>query len=227
MEKKTIDLCEVRFAEGDASSMTFEGYGAVFKNVDSYGDVIAPGAFADTLAAWNAKGKMPAMLLQHGGFMGNAADMTPIGKWTKMAEDGKGLVVEGKLAATQRGKDVYELLKIGAIDGLSIGFRPVEFRLRSKPDEPRRTLTKVHLMETSVVTFPANDQALVSAVKSAETIREFEDFLRDVGGFSLAQAKAIASNGFKAGADLRDADAPDEELSETLTGLLSLIKAQA
>src|SRR5690606_865246 len=119
------------------------------------------------------------------------------------------LWVEGQLADTQRGRDAYALLKMSprpAINGMSIGFRATEWTMRSKPEEPRRTLKSVDLLEVSLVTFPANGKARVESVKGAEdikTIRDFEDFLRDAGGFSNAQAKAIASHGFK-GSDPRD-----------------------
>jgi HK97 family phage prohead protease len=84
--------------------MTFEGYGAVFGNKDSYGDIIEPGAFAKTLSDSQASGQWPLMLLQHGGMGLTADDMTPIGIWTGLSEDGKGLRVEGKLADTARAR---------------------------------------------------------------------------------------------------------------------------
>jgi hypothetical protein len=94
---------------------------------------------------------------------------------------------------------------------MSIGYRAKKFTMGTKPEEPRRKLEMIDLIEVSVVTFPANGKARVSAVKAADrvtTIREFEDFLRDVGGFSHAQAKSIALRGFKA-ADPRDEDEAD------------------
>lgn len=202
--------CEFKFASGTDAGV-FSGYGAVFGNVDSYGDVIEKGAFRDTLRAWEDKGKYPPMLLQHGGgFLGGADDMLPIGKWTSMEENTKGLKVEGQLFAlgTERGQYLYEGLKEGAIDGLSIGYLAKKFVAGTKAGEPRRTLQEVDLKELSVVTFPANDKARVGAVKAAErvrTIREFEDFLREAGGYSHALAKAIASRGFKAIDAERDA----------------------
>ena len=72
-------FCELKLAPSDTGEMSFSGYGAVFGNIDSYGDVIQPGAFADTLAASKQSNQWPAMLLQHGGFLGAADDMTPIG----------------------------------------------------------------------------------------------------------------------------------------------------
>jgi hypothetical protein len=129
-----------------------------------------------------------------------------------MEEDEHGLKVEGRLINldTERGKNIYGAMKEGVLDGMSIGYRAKEFAVGTKPNEPRRTLKKIELVELSVVTFPANGAARVQDIKSGDirTIREFEDFLRDVGGFSHAQAKAIASQGFKA-SEPRDEDGAD------------------
>jgi HK97 family phage prohead protease len=189
LETKQFGLSEVKFAP-DASGMMFEGYGAYFGNVDSYGDVIAKGAFAQTLRDAKKTGTYPAMLLQHGNWLGGDDNM-PVGIWTSMKEDDKGLVVEGKLADTQRGKDAYALLKMEprpAITGLSIGYRVKEMVLGTKPKEPRRTLTAVELFEVSLVTFPANDKARVTGVKSVNA-RVLEAALRSE--LKLSQTDAV------------------------------------
>ncbi|MEQ1901873.1 MAG: HK97 family phage prohead protease [Devosia sp.] len=202
---------EVKFAD-EGTPGAFEGYGAVFGNLDAYGDVIQKGAFKETLRDWKQTKKLPPMLVQHGGWMMTDMDALPIGKWETMSEDDTGLHVKGRLINldTERGKTIYGGMKEGTLDGMSIGYRAKEFAIGTKPDEPRRTLKKIDLMEVSVVTFPANGKARVASVKGAgliKTIREFEDFLRDAG-FSNAQAKAIASTGFKA-TDPRDEDEAD------------------
>lgn len=197
----TCNLVELKLAAGDeASGMSFDGYGAVFGNVDSYGDVIAPGAFAAFLSdVKNGKQNWPAMMLQHGGWQMTAEDMTPIGVWTDLAEDGHGLKVSGKLADTPRGREIYALMKMTprpAIDGLSIGYIPKEWEPRSKPEDPRRTLKRIDLVEISPVTFPANGQARVGSVKSIEAIAslsDIEDILRDAGGFSRKEAQTLIS----------------------------------
>lgn len=197
---------EIKFAGADGD-MTFDGYGAVFGNVDSYGDVIAKGAFKETLREARKSGQWPAMLSQHGGMFGD--DMTPIGVWTDLEEDDVGLKVAGRLAATPRGQEIYTLMKMQprpAISGLSIGYIAKEWAVGTKPDEPRRTLKKIHLMEISPVTFPANPKARVATVKSG-TIREAERALRDAG-FSREEAKAIVARGFKE-MPLRDAGGAD------------------
>lgn len=204
MERLEIKLASDDF---DAKTGEFRGYGSVFGGIDSYGDRIEKGAFKATLREWEDRGKFPPMLLQHGGFGVNAMDMVPVGQWTEMEENSKGLKVAGRLFAmgTERGQYIYEGLKTGALDGLSIGYRARKFVNGTKPNEPRRTLTDIDLVELSIVTIPADDKARVGAVK---TIRQFEDFLRDVGGFGAAAAKAIAARGFKA-ADPRDEDGAD------------------
>lgn len=217
---------EVKF-NPSADNGTIYGYGSVFSNVDSYGDIVAPGAFKNTLnesktgtAAW------PAMLLQHGDT--TAEGMTPIGIWTAMDEDEKGLRMEGKLALeTRRGAEAYALLKMTprpALNGLSIGYRAKDFVMNDKSNKARRTLKAVDLVEVSLVTFPANTRATITAVKAAseiKTIRDFENFLRDAGGFSNSAAKAIASSGFKSAADLRDED-DGEKLRSALAELAKL-----
>lgn len=203
---------EVKFADSGTPG-EFEGYGAVFGNLDAYGDVIQKGAFKDSLRDWKAAKRLPPMLVQHGGFGLGDMDGLAIGKWDSMQEDDTGLLVSGRLINldTERGKTIHGAMREGVLDGMSIGYRAKDFSLGTKPDEPRRTLKKVDLVELSVVQMPANGKARVRSIKSApdiKTIREFEDWLRDAGGFSNAQAKAIASRGFKA-ADPRDEDEAD------------------
>jgi HK97 family phage prohead protease len=222
---------EVKFAAGDIDGKTgeFSGYGAIFGNVDAYGDVIAPGAFKGTLRDWRAQKKLPPMLLQHGGWGMTDSDGIPIGVWSEMAEDEAGLAVKGRLINldTDRGRQVYGAMKEGVLDGLSIGYRAKKFTMGTKPEEPRRRLEAVDLMEVSVVTFPANGQARVRAVKAAGelmTIREFEDFLRDAGGFSREAARAIAATGFKSVAQPRDEGASVDDLAEMLRRNINTIK---
>lgn len=202
MNHLNCGLVELKFDPGTgAEAMSFEGYGAVFGNVDAYGDIIEPGAFASYLSDVQAgKQNWPAMLLQHGGYGMTAEDMTPIGVWTSLAEDGKGLKVSGKFADTPRAREIYSLMKMSprpAIDGLSIGYIAKEWEPRSKPDDPRRRLKRIDLVEISPVTFPANGKARVDSVKSGLSIRDAEKALREVG-FSQKEAKVILAEGFKA-----------------------------
>jgi HK97 family phage prohead protease len=195
MERLEIQLRELKFA---GAEMTFSGYGAAFGNVDSYGDVIQKGAFANTIATAKASGVWPKMLSQHGAMGLTAQDLTPIGVWTSLSEDDNGLVVEGKLAPTPRGQEMHALMKMEprpAIDGLSIGYSVVRAKNRANASEPRRTLEEIRLYEISPVTFPANAKALIGSVKSIEdilTLADAEQLLREAG-FSKAEALAFVS----------------------------------
>lgn len=205
-ERAVFNIRDLKFADGGGRK--FSGYGAVFGNVDSYGDVIAKGAFARSLSDHQAAGTMPAMLSQHGPMLGGD-EMMPIGVWTSMMEDDHGLLVEGRLSDTPRGNEAYTLLKDRALRGLSIGYIARKFTVRTKPEEPRRTLTDIELIEVSLVTFPANPKARVDAVKGDQgktiTPRDCEHALRDAG-VPRELAKAIVAKGWRAATDQRDAE---------------------
>lgn len=161
----------------------FSGYGSVFGVVDSYKEVVLPGAFAESL-----KVRRPAMLWQH-------RSSEPIGVYTLVKEDNIGLYVEGKLALkTVRGAETYELLKMDALNGLSIGFITREDSYDRVTGV--RSLKTVDLWEVSPVTFPANESARVSSVKSVEqiaTLSDAEAYLRDTGGLSRREALALVA----------------------------------
>lgn len=179
----------------------FEGYASTFGERDLGGDIVVAGAFTKTLKASGAKGVK--MFADH--------DPTKrIGVWTDIIEDQKGLYVKGRLLLSkQAGKDAYIDLKEGVIDAMSIGYSAVDHSYDGR--RKARMLKELKLFEISLLPFGMNENARVTGVKAAndiKTIREFEDFLRDVGGYSHAAAKAIAAGGFKA-ADPRDEDDAD------------------
>ena len=172
----------------------FSGYGAVFGNVDWYNDVILPGAFAKSLEKWAEKNKMPPVLWNHN-------DGEPIGVYTNIYEDEKGLFVEGRLLIDDvpRAKSTHALLKAGAIDGLSIGYKT---KKANQQTNGIRELIELDLGEISIVTMPANEESLITSVKSKledgelPTLPEFEKFMRE-SGFSKTQATAIAGKGLR------------------------------
>lgn len=172
---------------------TVEGYGSVFGERDSYDDVIAPGAFQDSLKAHKGVGTMPAMLWQHD-------SAKPIGIWTEMVEDSKGLRIKGQLALdTVLGKEAHALLKLGALNGLSIGFMSKQWTYDRDTDV--RTLTELDLWEVSLVTFPANGKARVTNVKAADDLavpKDAERLLRDAG-FSKSDATTFVSRVMRMG----------------------------
>lgn len=216
MERKNYycGLTELKFAQSEAAEMTFDGYGAVFKNVDSYNDIIEPGAFTSYLSdVKSGKKEWPAMLLQHGGWGMNSEDMMPVGVYTSLEEDSKGLKVSGQFADTQRGIEAYKLLKMEprpAITGLSIGYQAKEWEIIQKNNDQVRSIKTIDLFEISLVTFPANDKARVESVKSIDqlkTLPEIEDFLREAANLSRNQAKGLIarikrSSSVEAGEDL-------------------------
>lgn len=229
MDRFAIDM-EVKFAAGAADG-TFSGYGSVFGNVDFHGDVIERGAFKETLRAWESKGKLPPMLLQHGGMFGPVDDMLPVGKWTSMEENAKGLKVEGQLFAigTDRGQLLYEGMKAGSLDGLSIGYRAKKYTLGTKPNEPSRTLHAVDLVELSIVTFPSNDKATVGTVKSIDLLnpRELERELKQfLSGSDAVKAVAVLKKHLQREADGHSSTASrDEDAAVELLGMLKKLRA--
>ncbi len=136
---------------------TFEGYASLFNVADLGRDVIAPGAFRDSLKLRGARGVK--MLFQH-----DPAE--PIGVWHELVEDHRGLLARGRLMLqVARAREVLALMRAGALDGLSIGFRTVTGHRDAKSGT--RRLTKVDLWEISVVTFPLLPQARIDHVKKA------------------------------------------------------------
>ena len=172
---------------------SFSGYGSVFGVEDSYGEIVAPGAFTESLTEIAGKGRPVPVLWQH------RSDQ-PIGIYSSLKEDATGLYVEGMLLkdAVRQASESYALMKAGAVSGLSIGY----YVRQSSYDEKTnvRTLIKLDLVEISLVTFPANDEARIDAVKSKiapgelPSLNEFERFLREAG-FSKTKAAVIANRG--------------------------------
>jgi uncharacterized protein len=159
---------EVKANDPGTTDGIIVGYASTFDSTpDSYGDVVAKGAFKKTLEESKSGAKAwPAFLLQHGDDTSDGK--MPIGLWLDMSEDEHGLKVRGKFANTKRARDAYELLKMkprAALNGLSIGFRARNYTLH-KSGPIKRTLTDIDLAEVSLVTFPADRFARVIGVKS-------------------------------------------------------------
>jgi uncharacterized protein len=204
MHRHSVALELKREPDNDGS---FEGYASVFGIVDQGLDVVARGAFAKSLGKRRVK-----MLWQH--------DMAqPIGVWDEIQENERGLFVRGRLLKeVDKGREAMALMRAGAIDSMSIGYRTIE----SVPegDGRIRKLTEVDLFEISLVTFPMLPDAKITAVKSITTEREFERFLREAG-YSRKEAAAITLHGFtKAMTGQRDAGS-DEPQDESLKALIS------
>lgn len=190
MFRKTLSFsdCQIK-TNGDTGKFT--GYASVFNSTDSYGDTILPGAYKKTLET----NGLPKMFLQHESWE------LPIGKWVSAVEDDHGLLVHGEITVgMMRANDAYAALNHGTLDGLSIGYLLSEDDYDYVPgtDLARRVIKNITLLvEVSLVVFPAESQARInlssvkSDIESIETIRDFENFLRDAGGFSKGLSQAL------------------------------------
>lgn len=139
------------------SDGTVEGYASLFGEIDQARDMVMPGAFAQTLKQRGLR-KIP-MLFQH-----DPAE--PVGVWLDLHEDFRGLWARGRLIPeVARGRELLALVKEGAIDGLSIGYRTVRGQI--DPKTRIRKLYQVDLWEISIVTFPLLAGARVRAVKQS------------------------------------------------------------
>lgn len=203
METKLISLD----AKADEKGV-IEGYGSVFGVKDLGGDIVLPGAFAESLKS----GLKPKMLADH-----DPAKV--IGVWDEIEEDEEGLRVRGRLALkTQRGRDEYELIQMGAKTGLSIGYRTVD----ADHKDGARQIKAVKLYEISSVTFAMNEEAAVTAVKnfaSGNTAlfkRFLEENLREAG-LSISEAKAAAAAAANKLETMREAGPGLDELRAALT----------
>lgn len=199
MMKKNLVLNDVglKFAKNDTGA--FSGYASVFGGVDSYRDTIMPGAYKSVIERIKAgSARMPKMFINHKSYE------LPVGKWLSMEEDDKGLFMFGELTpGMDEAKTVKAAMQHGTIDGLSIGYGlnndDVEYEDEEEYGRVRIIKNVSELYEISIVTYPADDAARVdlSSVKSVldqvESIKDFEDFLREAGGFSKSLATATAS----------------------------------
>jgi HK97 family phage prohead protease len=196
-------LC--KFAPGEAGAFT--GYASTFGgSPDAYGDIVAPGAFTASLAAHAAAGTVPAMLWSHD-------QSQPIGVWTNVTEDAKGLAVSGQLLidGVPQAAAAYALMKANAL-GLSIGYK-----VTAMTEGTPNVLQAVDLYEISLVAIPANSRAQITSVKSSP--REFERLLREKVGLSVREAKRLCAGGYAA----MVRDEPDD--SDELAALAEQIKS--
>lgn len=174
---------EIKLA-ADAKEGTVEGYGSMFSLMDRGGDIVLPGAYTKSLKEWRKMKQLPAMLWSH-----NTDE--PIGIWTEMEEDEKGLKVKGELILdVPQAKVVHSLMKAKAVRGMSIGYRT------KQSDWDRTTgarlLKEVELFELSLVAIPMLKEAQVTSVKSEFDAPFWEKVFRD-GGLSNREAKIATS----------------------------------
>ncbi|UNY40118.1 prohead protease [Aeromonas phage vB_AveS_KLEA5] len=157
MGNKTLDLGVLEF-KALGGERTFSCYGNVKGSIDHALDRVVDGAYRDSIAAHKAAGTMPKFFWMH-----NPWD-TPVGVWTAMEEDSKGLYLEGKFSNTPKGNEIYELYKDNALDSFSIGYRVNDEKWNSSLG--CNDLIKVDIREISAVTFACNEESRLVEIKS-------------------------------------------------------------
>lgn len=202
----------------DDKTGEFEGYGSVFGGKpDSYGDIIMPGAFSKTLKAGGRNGNGIALLWQHD-------QRNPIGVWTEIVEDKRGLKMKGKLTLGVRQADeALLLMRDGAIKGLSIGFNLAKNGSTYDSDTGVRYLKEIILWEVSLVTFPASVRSQVTKVKAIEEAQSVEELalaLKAAGFSKEFSAQFVSQSKDRFGGE----EAPASKSS--LSGLLGALKAE-
>lgn len=214
MHSKQIAI-EIKSFEPDDQQGVFTGMASTYGNVDLDGDIIEPGAFGRALSA---KGDSYPLLYQHD-------HSAPIGL-IKISETQQGLVAAGELnLEVQAAREARALMRQGALRSMSVGFMIQDYEInRDAGKGYRRLIKQAELLEVSIVTFPANQQALVASVKALtkedegrvaiKSVRDFERWLRDAG-WSKRQATGLASHGWKAIGEI-----PVEEPTTQLTQIL-------
>jgi HK97 family phage prohead protease len=197
---------------------TVEGYASTFGNVDYVGDVVMPGAYKRTLDHRLSRIKV---LRDH---------EHPIGKPIEAYEDSKGLYTKSFISDTALGNETLTLLRDGVLDRMSIGYEPVTKEHGQKDGQSVRFLKEIKLYEWSVVTFPANDSAAVTAVKSFEDLNQAYQEFR-AGRLSPQDLAALFATWHKAAPEPAPLDAPanpppasDPDTSDS-AALLAEIKA--
>jgi HK97 family phage prohead protease len=200
---------EFKFAKTGEPGV-FEGYGSVFGGVDSHGDIVQRGAFAQSLAEHKAAGSTPGMYAEHSAYVGG--DPLPVGAWQSIVEDSHGLRVKGKISGldTDHGKRVLGLMKDGALRGLSIAFHVPQGGSIANPDpavKARRVLTRVNLESIDIVRSPSNKAAKIAQIKTFVDQNDYERFLRS-NGIARAAAERLAAGGWPC---LTGEDDDDEE----------------
>lgn len=178
---------------------TIEGYASTFGNKDQVGDIVEKGAFKKTLAE---RAQRVKVLWQHS---------EVIGKPLHMEEDSKGLYVEAYISKTSLGNDVIELVKDGVIDSMSIGYQVIKDKYDTA--NKSRLLKELKLHEFSLVTFPANEMAAITNVKTAQEFKSIMHKLQRDG----------VKNTILEGKDLEDESI--ELIRDTITALETILAA--
>lgn len=185
----SLSNCDIKYAAAEGA---FSGYGSVFGVVDSKNDIIMPGAYAEVLKS----GEMIPVYVNHGWLRGEL----PVGTWSGLKEDDRGLFGDaGLVMQMPSAVNAYWGMKSGLVNGLSVAIIP-DAKSTERRSDGVRVIHRIKAMkEISIVTDPANGEARVVDVKTAEevgqieTIRDFERFLRDAGGLTKGATEALVA----------------------------------
>lgn len=220
MDIKNITLGQIKAGpEAGLKPGQMRAYASVFGNVDSYGDIVAKGAFTNTLAEWRKSGRTIPLLYGH-----NMSDPNMnIGAVLEAEEDERGLKITAEFDDDDMAQKVYRLVKAGRIAELSFAFDTVKSAFLEDPDRPNafRELQELKLYECSVVPIGANSETEVLAIKAAEVgMTAVAEGLKAGRALSKANESSIRSalDGITAAKDLletvlptRAADDDDDE----------------
>lgn len=205
LERKTLQF---KADTVDVEQGIFEGYASVFGNIDSGGDIVEPGAFADCIK--DGVGRIKILAL-------HKEEWLPIGVPLELREDDKGLYIKGKISNTSMGRDIKTLLRDGVLNEMSIGYDTL---LSHYDGDGIRHLEKLDLLEVSLVTWAMNEKATVTGYKSLErsvqTIAQ-ELALERKEGRKISEARLQT---------LEEASSTMKKAAKTLDALIQEVRAQ-
>lgn len=192
MKLKTAVIDILNFKALDSGGMKFTCYGNVKGNIDHAQDRTLDGAYKKSIERHVKNGTMPKMLWMHNPYE------TPIGKWVSMEEDSKGLLMEGEFADTEKGREMYTLMKGGHVNSFSIGYRVIEEKWNSQ--KQCNDLIELDIVEVSAVNFACNEESLLQDIKSkmhdggVPSKAELRELLKSIPGLSKREIERITAN---------------------------------
>lgn len=206
--------------EANDDSRIIKGYASVFGNLDSDMDVIQKGSFKKSIKEWGPNGKDRIKLVaQH--------DISrPVAKIMELKEDKQGLYMEAKFGTHKDGDDYYRMAKEGIINEFSVGFVPVE---KEENEKGGYDITNIKLYEVSMVTVAANDEAVVTDVKSADPlalVKNVED--KDLAFKLEKEMLRLMSNQQTITKTVSEEETSEQKVEETniLDDLLTIYKSK-
>ena len=215
---KQVEFTLTKQLSSSEDGNNIEAYLTTWGNIDKTGDIINREALEEYVAGYNKGGVMLRMLYQH-----NRDSI--IGTWNELVMDDKGLLAKGEIFTdTTLGNDTRVLLRRGVLDSVSIGFKSNDYEYN---DDGTRTFKSIELVEASVVDIPANSEAIVTDIKSADGSIDFnalKDNLRK-SGLSKKQSEDVVHSVKEHWSETQSKSETDDD-SHNLSGLLAHINSQ-